>query len=117
MRRIVVEGLMHRGELAALEFREARTHAAATAIGAALAAALVLLAGFTGTFAIAAAVWERPDRGMILILVTLAYFAGAGAIAWWVSRRLRTWRPFAETIYQFREDSACIHQHLSGNSR
>jgi|HubBroStandDraft_1064217.scaffolds.fasta_scaffold1348219_1 uncharacterized membrane protein YqjE len=115
--RIVVEGLMHRGELAALELREARTYAASTAVAAAAAAALALLGGFAGTFAIAAAVWERPDRGLIMGLVTLAYFIGAAALAWWVAARLKTWRPLAETLYQFREDCACIHQHLSENSR
>jgi len=114
--RIVVEALMHRGELAALELREAREHVTASAAAAAVAAALALLGGFAGTFAIAAAVWDSPHRGLILGLVTLAYFAGAAVLAWWTSRRLKEWRPFAETVYQLREDSSCLHQYLSEKS-
>jgi uncharacterized membrane protein YqjE len=117
MPRILVEGLMHRGELATLELREARTHVAFTAVIAGAAVALVLLGGFAGTFAIAAAVWERANRGAILGLVTLAYFLGAVALAWCLARRLKSWRPFAETIYQLREDSSCLHHHLSENTR
>jgi uncharacterized membrane protein YqjE len=117
MPRIVVEGLMHRGELAGLELREARKHITATAVAAGIASALVLLGGFAGTFAIAAAVWDSPKRGLILGLLTLAYFAGAAGIAWWTARRLKAWRPFAETVYQIREDCSCLHQHLSENTR
>ena len=108
---------MHRGELAGLELREARTHVASTAVAAGVGAVLVLLGGMAGTFAIAAAVWDSPHRGVILGLLTLAYFAGAAALAWWIARRLKAWRPFAETIYQIREDCSCVHQHLSENTR
>jgi uncharacterized membrane protein YqjE len=108
---------MHRGELAGLELREARTHVAATAIGAGAAIALALLGGFAGTFAIAAAVWDSPSRGLILSLVTLAYFVGAAALAWWTTRRLKSWRPFAETLYQLGEDCSCLHQCMSESSR
>ena len=108
---------MHRGELAGLELREARTHVAGTAIAAGVALALVLLGGIAGTFAIAAAVWDSPNRGLILGLLTLAYFAGAAGLAWWTARRLKAWRPFADTDYQFHEDCSCLHQYLTGNSR
>jgi uncharacterized membrane protein YqjE len=114
--RIVIEGLVHRGGMAALELREARTHLAATATSAGVSVALALLGGFAGTLAIAAAVWDSPRRGLILGLLTLAYFVGAGALAWWASRRLKSWRPFAETLYQIREDCSCLHHHLSENS-
>jgi uncharacterized membrane protein YqjE len=115
--RIVVEGLMHRGELASLEIREARVHAATTGIIAGLAAALILLGGFAGTFAMAAAVWHRDDRGFILALTTLAYLAGAAALGWWAVRRIKSWHPLAESRRQVQEDFLCLHQFLTENGR
>lgn len=106
--RIILEGLAHRGELAALELVEARNHAAATTLIAILAGVLTLLGGFAGTFAIAAAVWDRDDRALILGLVTLAYFLGVGALGWWIARRLRTWHPLSETRRQLGQDGACL---------
>ena len=110
--RIILEGLAHRGELAALELVEARNHAAATTVMAMLVAVLTLLGGFAGTFAIAAAVWERPDRGLILAGLTLAYFVGAVGLGWWIARRLKTWRPLSETRRQLGEDGACLEEFL-----
>jgi len=78
--RVVVEALMHRGELISVELKEAQAHAARTAVSALLAGALLLLGGFAGTFAVAAAVWNRDDRGLILGLLTLAYLASAAAL-------------------------------------
>lgn len=115
--RIVVEGLLHRAELAGLELREARTHAAGTAVLAVVAVAVALLAGFAGTIAVAAAVWDSPKRSGILGLLSLAYLLGAACLSWWTARRLKTWRPLSETIYQLREDSSCLHRFLSMNSR
>ncbi len=115
--RILIEGLIHRGELAGLELREARSHVAGTAIATGVAAALGLLGGIAATFAVAAAVWDSPHRGLLLSLLALAYFAAAAGLAWWAARRLRIWRPFAETLYQLREDCSCLHQHLTENSR
>jgi len=107
--RVVVEALMHRGELASVEFKEARVHGTRTAILVGLSCAFLLLGGFCGTFAIAAAVWERPDRGMILGLITAAYLLASGALAFAAARRFNTWKPFAETARQFHEDCACVH--------
>jgi uncharacterized membrane protein YqjE len=115
--RVVIEGLIHRSQLAGLELREARTHAAGTAAAAAVAAVLVLLGGFAGTFAFAAAVWNSPHRGLILAFLTVTYFLAAAALGGWTIRRLKTWRPLAETLYQIREDSSCLHHHLSERSR
>ena len=109
--RIVLEGLSHRGELATLELAEARNHAALTAVFAALSCALVLLAGFAGTFA----VWHRDDRGLILSLVTFVYLLGAGILAWCVTKRLKTWRPLSETRHQLSEDYTCIRQFFHGS--
>jgi uncharacterized membrane protein YqjE len=115
--RIAVEALVHRSELAGLEFEEARASAAMTAFIVGAAVAVALLFGMTVTFAIAAAVWARPDRGLILSLVAVAYLLGAAGLAWWASRRLKSWRPFAETIGQLRKDYSCLHDHLSEKSR
>jgi uncharacterized membrane protein YqjE len=115
--RIVVEGLAHRGELLGLELGEARTHFGVTLAFGGAGAALALLGGFAGTLAIAAAVWDRPDRGPILGLLTLAYFLAAAVAAWWTSQRLKTWRPLAETLFQLREDCTCLNNYLSENSR
>lgn len=113
--RIILEGLSHRGELATLELTEARNHATVTAIFTALAAALVLLAGFAGTIAIAALVWHRDDRGLLLSLVTFIYLLGAGAFAWLAANRLKTWSPLTETRHQLGEDYVCIRQFFQGS--
>jgi len=111
--RILLEGLLHRGELAGRELRDARAHFMVTGAVAGVAGALVLLFGVTGTFALAALVWERGDRAAILGLVAFAYLAGAGALAWWAAARMRAWRPLSETRYQLREDCACLNHYLS----
>ncbi|MBL9187087.1 MAG: phage holin family protein [Opitutaceae bacterium] len=110
--RIVVEGLAHRGELAALEFAEARDHVVKSAAVMLGATACALLTGFAGTFAIAALVWQREDRGLILGLVTLAYALGAAGLGLLAARRLRAWRPLAETRHQLGEDCACVRDML-----
>jgi uncharacterized membrane protein YqjE len=115
--RVAVEALVHRSELAGLEFEEARAHAAGTAVIVGAAVAVTLLFGTAITFAIAAAVWNRPDRGLVLSLVALAYLLGAAGLAWWASRRLKSWRPFASTIVQLRKDYSCLYKHLSEKSR
>ncbi|MBC7365402.1 MAG: phage holin family protein [Undibacterium sp.] len=108
--RIVLEGLVHRGELATLELVEARNHATLTTGLAGLAAALTLLAGFASTFTLAALVWQREDRGLILGLVTLVYVLGAVALGWIALRRLKTWSLFAETRHQLGQDYSCLRQ-------
>jgi len=110
--RIVLDGLAHRGQLASLELAEARNHATLTTVLAVLAAALILLAGFAATFTLAALVWQREDRGLILGLVTLAYIVGAAALGWLAVNRLTTWRPLAETRHQLSEDYSCLRQFL-----
>ncbi len=114
--RIIVEGLLHRGELASLELSDARSHFAMTGAVAGVAGALALLCGLTGTLALAALVWERGDRAVILGLVALGYLLGAGALGWWLAIRLRSWRPLAETRYQLKEDCECLNQYLSAKA-
>ena len=111
--RIILDGLMHRGELAGIELRDARSYLTVTGAAAGVAGALVMLFGLTGTFALAALVWERGDRALILGLVALGYALGAGVLGWWAAARLRSWRPLPETRYQLREDYACLNHYLS----
>jgi hypothetical protein len=115
--RILAEGLLHRGQLASLEFGEARSHAAKTGALAAAACAFALLGGFTGTLALAALVWDREDRSLILGLVALAYLAGTAGFAWWAASRFMSWRPMAESRNQIREDCTCIIQCLPAKTR
>lgn len=115
--RVIMESLVHRGELAALELREAQQHACRTAILIGVSGILVLLGGFAGTFALAAAVWQRDDRGLILSLVTLVYLAGAAVLAYVGTRRLRDWSPFAETCRQFHADCHCLHDVIATATR
>jgi uncharacterized membrane protein YqjE len=115
--RVVVEALMHRVELASVELKEVRQHGLRTAILAGVSGALLLLSGFAATFAIAAAVWNRSDRGMILGLITVGYLVGAGVLAFIAARRMKTWRPFSETARQFREDCACVHDIIHSSER
>jgi uncharacterized membrane protein YqjE len=115
--RVVVEALIHRGELASLELKEAQTHGAVSAALGALAAGFLLLGGFAGTLALAASVWQHDDRVLILCLVTLADLGVAAALGLVAAKRLKTWQPFAETCGQFKADCACVHEILNSTAR
>ncbi len=106
--KLIAGALIHRGELAALEWGEARAHGAVTALYAGLTSVFFLLAGMAGTFAIAAAVWERSDRGSILFGLALAYVCLSAWAGWAAYRRLRAWVPFAETRNVLHQDCASI---------
>jgi uncharacterized membrane protein YqjE len=115
--RVVVEALVHRGDLLSVELKEARVHGLRTAIMVGISGVLLLLAAFSGTFALAAAVWQRNDRGLILGLVTLGYLVVSGIFACIVARRLRTWHPFSETVRQFHEDCECVQEIIKESAR
>lgn len=106
--RVLLPALAHRGELASLETAEARDHLAGSLALTLSAAILTLLGGFTATFAFAALVWTREDRGLLLALLALAYFVTAAGVAWFTARRLRRWHPLPETRRQLHEDQACL---------
>ena len=108
---------MHRSELAALELREARQHGFRTAVMIGVSVALVLVGGMAATLAVAAAVWNRDDRGLILSLVAVGYLAVSAAFALVAARRLKTWQPFAETSRQLHADCACIQDIISSAKR
>ena len=114
---VVVEALMHRGELALLELDEVRRHGAWTVAAIMASAALLLLGSIAGTFAVAAAVWSRPDRGLILGLITLAYLIASAAFGWFAATRLKSWQPFGELRRQLGEDGACLRGVLSQRPR
>ena len=111
--KILLDAVMHRGELATCELGEARDYVLATLLFGVMAVALVLLGGFSATFTIAALVWDRPDRGLILGLMSLGYFIIAGVLVWVAARRLRTWHPLVETLTQLRKDQHCLQTILS----
>jgi len=115
--RVVLQALAHRGELAALELHEARDHAVRTVVVLGLAGAFGLLAGFAATLAVAAAVWDRPNRVAILAGVAVADVLVTGLLGWAASRRLQGWHPFAETCRQFHQDCACIHDVIVSSAR
>ena len=113
--RVLLAAILHRSELVALEAGEACDHVVgslALVLGAAL---LALLGGFAATLTFAAMVWSREDRTLLLGLLTLADFLGAGGLAWLTLHRLRTWRPLAETRTQLRADHDCLGELLSSD--
>jgi UPF0716 family protein affecting phage T7 exclusion len=62
-------------------------------------------------------VWSRPDRGLILGILTLAYVVASAVLGFIAARRLGTWQPFAETRRQLGEDAACLRDALDQGPR
>jgi uncharacterized membrane protein YqjE len=114
--RVVVEAIVHRSELASLELREASAHGVRTVALVVFCGTLLLLAGIAGTFAVAAAVWDRPNRSMILALLSVGYLAVSAGLGYAAARRLSTWKPLAESFKQLREDCACLRDILTQSS-
>jgi len=106
--RVVLTGLAHRSELAVVETEEARDHLIVTILISAGLFALALLAGIALTFTVAASIWHRDDRGLILGLLTTAYLLLASGLGWALVRRIRSWRPLRETRRQLHQDAQCI---------
>lgn len=107
---VVLRGVEHRAELAALEFDELRAHTtvASWLIGGGIAC--FFLAGFAATLLVAAIYWDTPHRvGALSWLVGVELLLGVGAIAW-LCRCWRTWRPWSATREQLRRDVQCLHQ-------
>lgn len=106
--RIALGGAGHRAELAAIELGEARDHLAGSFALGLGATVLAVLGGFALNLALAAAVWHRDDRGLILLGLAFAQLAAAVAAAVFCARRVHRWRPLAETRRQLREDRECL---------
>jgi len=113
---VVLTGLRHRGELAALEAGEAGDHLAGSLALGLGAVVFAVLGGFAINLALAAAVWDRADRGLILAFVAVVELLLALGTGLLVARRLRRWRPLAETRRQLDQDCECIHKLLPSDS-
>lgn len=101
---LLSDAVSHRAELASLELEEAREHALGSILLAALAAVLVLLAGFAFTFLVATLAWMSPHREWWLTGLTVLYLAGGTASLVVLTRRLRNWHPLDETVLQLKKD-------------
>lgn len=88
-----------------------------SALLAAAAGALTLLAGFALTLLAAALVWSNPHREWWLAGFTLFYIAIAGFTAAALVRRLREWEPLAETQNQLHQDCECLRTLLTPTGR
>lgn len=106
--RAMLDGVGHRVQLALLEFTELRDQVASSLVLGLVALVLSLLGGIAFTFAIAAAVWHREDRGLWLGLLTLVYFVTAGVLALVMTKRLKRIEFLPETSRQLSEDRLCI---------
>lgn len=114
--RVVLSSLRHRGELAVLEAGEAGDHLAGSLALGLGAVVLAVLGGFAVNLALAAAVWHRDDRGLVLAFIAAVELLLALGIGLLVARRLRHWRPLAETRRQLDEDCECIQELLPSDS-
>ncbi|HEY1791666.1 MAG TPA: hypothetical protein VGG34_02005 [Opitutaceae bacterium] len=115
--KVVIEALLHRGELLSLELAEARSQGMRVVALVVFCGAFMLLAGFAATIALAAEVWRNPDRGMILGLAALACLVVSAALGYAAARRLGAWQPFAESVRQFHADCLCLRDTLSAATR
>ncbi len=113
--RVLLAAILHRGELAALEAGQACDHVIGSLALVLGAAVLALLGGFAATLTFAALVWAHENRALLIGFLTLAYFLGAGGLAWFTVRRLRLWQPLAETRTQLRADHDCLGELLSSD--
>lgn len=111
-----LSALSHRGELAALEAGEARDHLAGTVALGLAATALTVLGGFALNFAVAAGIWHRDDRALLLALFAGLQLALAAGLAFWTHRRLSRWQPLRETRRQLRQDGEMLQTLLPGGA-
>lgn len=109
---IVWRALGHRGELAALECKAARSELATTGVLVAAATVALLLAGFALTLLVAAIFWDTPHRvtaicGLAGGEIVVGLVAGA-----WARRRWRSWEPLTNTRRQLQQDAECVREIL-----
>jgi uncharacterized membrane protein YqjE len=108
--RLFTEALGNRADLAALELEETRTEASVSAVLVAAVLALVHFAGFAFTLTVAAVVWDSPHRTAWLAGLGAVYLVAGTIVAGLLWRRLRAWRPFAETKSQLKQDHQCLKE-------
>lgn len=106
--RAMIDGASHRLRLANLELADLRDQIVSSLLLVLAALVLALMGGIAATFAIAAALWHREDRGLWLVLLTLAYFGVACVLAAVAALRLRRLELLPETSRQIDEDRLCL---------
>jgi len=96
--KIVFEAIFHRGEIVAVELSQVREYVFLVVIAGHLAVGFAILGGFAVTFMVAAMVWDRPDRTMILGLVAVLYLVLAAALGIFTALRIRNDHDCLQTI-------------------
>jgi uncharacterized membrane protein YqjE len=94
-------------ELFLLELKEERIQLFGAVL---LVAAGMVCAGMTLmvlTLTLVVVFWD-DHRVLVLVLLTLAYAAGAAGAFWSLRRRLQRWHAFAATLDQLKKDRACF---------
>lgn len=99
--------LESRAELFLLELKEERVRLVA-ALWLALAAAICALLAFVlATFTLVVIFWDN-HRIAVLVVLTVAY--SAGAVGAWISlrHRLHRWDAFSASLNQIKKDRECL---------
>jgi uncharacterized membrane protein YqjE len=113
--RAVLDALGHRAELLLLDLAAARARLLSALAFLAVAAGFALLTGFALTLAYAAAVWHRPDRGLLLLAAAAAWLALASLCTFLAARGLHGWTPLGDTRAQLAQDRLCLQDLLTAD--
>lgn len=105
---LLAEAAGNRFTLAGLELEEAREHALRSLLLGVTAGLFALLGGMALTLLLAALVWNAPHREWWLAALTVFDLGVAGVALTVLRRRLRQWRPLAETQNQLQRDQQCL---------
>lgn len=108
--RLLSDALSNRIDLAELELDETKTQASVSALLLGVVACLVNFAGFAFTLMIAALVWDHEHRGAWLAGLGTVYLVLAAVVGLVLWKRVRDWKPFAETKSQLKQDHQCLRE-------
>lgn len=108
--RLLSDALANRIDLAELELDESKTQASVSAVLLGVVACLVNFAGFAFTLMVAALVWDNAHRGAWLAGLGAVYLLSAAIVSFLLWKRLRDWKPFAETKSQLKQDHQCLRE-------
>ena len=106
--RSVGDLVQSRLELFLLELKEERIRLLDALLLVAACGVCALMTLALLTFTLVVIFWEH--RVLVLVGLTLAYGAGAGASFWTLRNRLRHWQSFAATLEQIKKDRACLQK-------
>lgn len=95
-------------ELFLLELKEERIRLLDALLLVAACGVCALMTLAVLTFTLVVIFWEH--RVLVLVGLTLAYGAGAGASFWTLRNRLRHWQSFTATLEQIKKDRACLQK-------